>query len=216
MIFTVIVAFMVVLLPLALVAARRMIRAFRFSRIPKLLGEKLTRDALMDAACRHTPFVLLPGAHGLLVTDPRLARRLLESSNGSVIRDISAYERYSAFLGGSLVLLAQATNEHRAMRSALLPLFSLSATRRAHGTLLECTQRLLEALEAGSKPGRAAPLYRLLQVSVMIPVPALCNQACYADRLISAPSALCARRDHCGLLRATHARGRPQTYDRSP
>ena len=54
----------------------------------------------------------------------------------------------------------------RALRSALLPLFSVAATRRAHGALLECTQRLLDAISTKSAAigsDRAIPLYRLLQ-----------------------------------------------------
>ena len=153
--------------PLLGLIALRFCRSLALLRIPRLLSRALTKDALIQAARLNTPLVRLPGTHGLLVTDPRLARRLMEATGGAIVRDIEAYERYSGFLGGSLVLLPQATSQHRAMRSALLPLFSLGATRRAHDTLLECTQRLLAALEASSKPKRAVPLYRLLQHFVL-------------------------------------------------
>ena len=94
------------------------------SNIPKLPGDKLSKDALL-AVGRSLgalgPLVRLPGEHGVLVTDPSLAKRLLEHGGGAVVREMTAYERYGGFLGGSLVLLPQATPAHRTLRSALLP-----------------------------------------------------------------------------------------------
>ena len=164
-----IIAFCVFLCVYLLIYAPAWWRRRLLSNIPKLPGDKLSKDALL-AVGRSLgalgPLVRLPGEHGVLVTDPSLAKRLLEHGGGAVVREMTAYERYGGFLGGSLVLLPQATPAHRTLRSALLPLFSVAATRRAHGALLECTQRLLDAISTKSAAigsDRAIPLYRLLQ-----------------------------------------------------
>ncbi len=164
-----IIAFCVALCVYLLIYAPAWWRRRLLSNIPKLPGDKLSKDALL-AVGRSLgalgPLVRLPGEHGVLVTDPSLAKRLLEHGGGAVVREMTAYERYGGFLGGSLVLLPQATPAHRTLRSALLPLFSVAATRRAHGALLECTQRLLDAISTKSAAigsDRAIPLYRLLQ-----------------------------------------------------
>ena len=146
-------------------------RWWMLSRLPRMRAAVLTRDALIAASHQENGAGLLrlPGKHGVLVTDPRLARRLLEQGGGDVVRDITAYDRYAGFLGSSLVLLPQATPTHRAIRTSLLPLFSVGATRRAHTTLLECTRRCLDSIEAKSagRPDRAVPLHRLLQHFVL-------------------------------------------------
>jgi cytochrome P450 len=83
---------------------------------------------------------------------------------------VLAYARYDGFLGGALVLLEQSRAEHRQLRAALLPLFSTSATRRAHTTLLACTERLVSQLTAKAEAGGSAapvPLYRLVQRFVL-------------------------------------------------
>ena len=157
-------------------------KRYLLSRIPMLPSTKLTRESLMLAARDYSYAVRLPGDHGILVTSPALARRLLEAgSAGGVERDVAMYERYSGFLDGSLVLLPQSKGSHRALRAALLPLFSPTATRRLHATLVECAQRLVERLEAKAIPAPTsdadrseiarrtppAPVYRLLQQFVL-------------------------------------------------
>lgn len=123
-------------------------------------NEPLTRALLLRAAASGRALVRLPKGRGVLVTDAELSARLLERSTS---RDVSQYERYSWFLGGALVLLRQGSS-HAALRSALLPLFSAAATRRAHPALVECAERLLDRLSAACPDERtAAPLYRSLQ-----------------------------------------------------
>ena len=126
--------------------APHIVRAVLLSRLPRVNEAKLTHSVLSDVADRPWPLglVRLPGKHGCLVTDPALARRLLECNDGSVVREVAAYSRYEAFLGGALVVLPQATILHRSLRSALLRLFN---ARLAHATLLNCTERLMERLD---------------------------------------------------------------------
>ena len=162
---------------LAVLCASRIFRwlhlRYQLWRLPRLGADKLTREGLITAAyhCSDaTTLVRLPGKHGLLVTDPALARKLLESSAGGVCRDVAMYERYGGFLRGALVLMPQSSQRHRHLRSALLPLFSSSATRRAHPVMLECTQRFLGQLGAKAAlvgSARPVPLYRLLQEFVI-------------------------------------------------
>ena len=91
-------------------------RALHHYRLPRLPEQKLTRELLQHALLECTaPLVRLPGTHGVLVTDPRLARKLLEGGHGAV-RDVSEYARYRGFLDRSLVLLPQATAEHATVR----------------------------------------------------------------------------------------------------
>ena len=157
-------------------------KRYLIARLPKLPTAKLTREALMLAARDYPSLVRLPGEHGVLVTDPSLARRLLEAGHpGGVTRDIAMYDRYEGFLGGSLVLLPQSSPSHRALRTALLPLFSPAATRRMHDTLLQCAHKLVDKLEAKAIPAPAseaeraeitkrtppAPVYRLIQHFVL-------------------------------------------------
>ena len=131
-------------------------------RLPRLPGDKLTRDLLQRALQHPSPLVRLPGRHGVLVTDPALARKLLEGAHG-VIRDIQDYERYAGFLSQSLVLLPPSVH-HATLRACLLPLF---APKRAHATLLACIGRLLDRLEEHAVAGRAVPLYKELQLFVL-------------------------------------------------
>ena len=87
-------------------------RALHHYRLPRLPEQKLTRELLQHALLECTsPLVRLPGTYGVLVTEPRLARKLLEGGHGAV-RDVSEYTRYRGFLDRSLVLLPQATAEH--------------------------------------------------------------------------------------------------------
>ena len=91
-------------------------RALHHYRLPRLPEQKLTRELLQHALLEcSAPLVRLPGTHGVLVTDPRLARKLLEGGHGAV-RDVSEYARYRGFLDRSLVLLPQATAEHATVR----------------------------------------------------------------------------------------------------
>ena len=152
--------------------ARRVRRWLLLARIPRLEQPKLTQEALAEAAGRAWPggMVRLPGEHGVLVTDPSLASRLLKRNDGAMCRDITMYTRYSGFLGGALVLQPQATKPHRMLRAALLPLFSATATRASHAALLACTEKLCSRLAAHvARKGsdEPAPLYRLLQEYVL-------------------------------------------------
>ena len=87
-------------------------RVLHHYRLPRLPEQKLTRELIQHTLLESTsPLVRLPAAHGVLVTDPRLARKLLEGGHGAV-RDVSEYARYGGFLDQSLVLLPQATAAH--------------------------------------------------------------------------------------------------------
>ena len=136
-------------------------RAWLLARLPRLPpGAKLTRELLCSAARDFAPLVRLPGSHGVLVTDPTLARKLLEGGSGAV-RDVSAYAKYSSFLEDALVLLQQgAGGRHAKLRTQLLPLFS---ARRTHPTLVACVERLLARLDEHARSSRAVPLYKELQ-----------------------------------------------------
>lgn len=157
---------LVLILSLVVIAFRLMRRHLLLSRLPRLQAGKLTLEGLTAAAHARWPagLVRLPGQHGVLVTDPQLARALLERGDGAVCREVEQYERYAGFLGGALVLLPQTSVEHRVLRSALLPLFTSAATRRSHGTLVACTERLIARMaQAAAKRGSALPIYRLVQ-----------------------------------------------------
>ena len=156
-------------------AVQRALRAWLLASLPRVPSSKLTHEVLAAAAHEEWPngLVRLPNEHGVLVTDANLAWRLLRCDDGSVRRDVSMYARYRGFLGGAIVLRVQAT-PHRQLRSALLPLFSVTATRQAHAALLGCTRRLLERLErhvATKGAASPAPLYRLLQECVRVGEP---------------------------------------------
>ena len=161
------------LLPALVMLLRVAYRRWQLSHLPRLPGAKLTKASLNAAARDYSPVVRLPGQHGVLVTDPQLARKLLDvGAAGGVCRDIEAYQKYGGFLSGSLVLLEQSSPQHRALRTALLPLFSASATRRSHDVLLSCTCKLIQNIGDHSKKlmshnGAASPLYRLLQQYVV-------------------------------------------------
>ena len=136
-------------------------RTFLLTRLPRLPpGAKLTRELLHSAARDFAPLVRLPGSHGVLVTDPTLARKLLEGGSGAV-RDVSAYAKYATFLEDALVLLPQGDGgRHARLRAQLLPLFS---ARRAHPTLVACVERCLARLDEHARSSRAVPLYKELQ-----------------------------------------------------
>lgn len=159
----------VLLTTLIVYAADYARRARLLRRLPRTPpGAKLTHDLLLAAGRDHPLAVRLPGAHGVLITSPKLALRLLERESERVHRDTSAYLRYRSFLGGSLVLLPQSGSAHAGLRSALLPLFSGAAARRAHPEVLGCVDRFLEQLQAACEMGKDGtskplPLYRLLQ-----------------------------------------------------
>ena len=97
-------------------------RVLHHYRLPRLPEQKLTRELIQHALLECTsPLVRLPASHGVLVTDPRLARKLLEGGHGAV-RDVSDYARYRGFLDRSLVLLPQATATHATVcRTGLEP-----------------------------------------------------------------------------------------------
>ena len=155
---------------------RRLFYHYLLSQLPKLPlslvpGNKLTHDALVAAGRSDWPdgLVQLPKTHGVLVSDPTIAWQLLRCDDGSVRRDMSAYSRFG-FLDGTMLLQLQSTPSHRALRSALQPLFSPAATRAAHADLVSCTERLLDRIAAHvSSKGRDAPVpvYRLVQEYVL-------------------------------------------------
>ena len=147
-------------LPIFLVSptARRRVA---LALLPRIRG-KLTREALLDAA-RGAPLVRLPDATTVLVTNPRLARDICASDNFA--RDTSAYARYGAFLGGSLVLLPEDGGRHASVRAALLPLFTAARATAGFDALLACAQRLVAKLggDASRAADGAVALYRPLQ-----------------------------------------------------
>ena len=54
-------------------------RVLHHYRLPRLPEQKLTRELIQQTLLECTsPLVRLPASHGVLVTDPRLARKLLE------------------------------------------------------------------------------------------------------------------------------------------
>lgn len=150
---------------------RRLFNRYLLSQLPKLPGDKLTHDALVAAGRSDWPdgLVQLPKTHGVLVSDPTIAWKLLRCDDGSVRRDMSAYSRFG-FLDGTMLMQLQSTPSHRALRSALQQLFSPAATRAAHADLVSCTERLLDRIAAHvSSKGRDAPVpvYRLVQEYVL-------------------------------------------------
>ena len=147
-------------LPIFLVSptARRRVA---LALLPRIRG-KLTREALLDAA-RGAPLVRLPDATTVLVTNPTLARDICASDGFA--RDTSAYARYVAFLGGSLVLLPEDGGRHAAVRAALLPLFTAARATAGFDALLACAQRLVAKLggDASRVADGGVALYRPLQ-----------------------------------------------------
>ena len=105
----------------------------------------------------------LPDATTVLVTNPTLAREICASDGFA--RDTSAYARYTAFLGGSLVLLPEDGGRHAAVRAALLPLFTAARATAGFDALLACAQRLVAKLggDASRAADGAVALYRPLQ-----------------------------------------------------
>lgn len=162
-------AVLLLLLGLAVVAAfRRLHEWLLLARLPQLQSAKLTRSSLIEAAMLGE-LVRLPKhgasskARSVLVTSPTLAKALL--SKGHVRRDVTAYKRYAAFLGRSLVLLPQGCADHSRARALLMPLFSPAATRRAHAQLVECVEHLVAKLGAtAARVFGPVPLYRQLQL----------------------------------------------------
>ena len=66
-------------------------RLLHYHRLPRLPEQKLTRELIQRTLLECTsPLVRLPASHGVLVTDPTLARKLLEGGHG-VVRDVSDF-----------------------------------------------------------------------------------------------------------------------------
>ena len=122
-------------------------RVLHHYRLPRLPEQKLTRELIQHTLLESTsPLVRLPAAHGVLVTDPRLARKLLEGGHGAV-RDVSEYARYRGFLDQSLVLLPQATTAHTTVcHTELKPQPSRAPGRSATHTLEPRLEQLRAAL----------------------------------------------------------------------
>ena len=136
-----------------------------------VLRQPPSRDALLlaAAACPRERCVRVRPPAGaapfVLITCPTLARRVCES--GVFERDLTAYERYRPFLGGSLLL--QRGAEHTRARAALRPIFSDAHVRAALPELRRCCARLCAALvdAQARSPLRCVPIcavHRLAQL----------------------------------------------------
>ena len=75
-------------------------RVLHHYRLPRLPEQKLTRELIQHTLLESTsPLVRLPAAHGVLVTDPRLARKLLEGEAREARRERS-WRGVGEVLGG--------------------------------------------------------------------------------------------------------------------